>query len=167
MKEICEIRKRPSILAIVAVPFFIALFGSIFLATLQYFVSSIWLNSWLVSILAIAFLLAPILVWQSEFRILVEASETKFVAIRKLFVFKIPVAQRRFVELDDVYWKKEEHVEDNGPQHHVYGRRRTANGDLDSIEDVLISGGLGRLVSLTQNDVDQLRHGVRKLQDAQ
>ena len=164
MNQICEIRKRPSFWAIAGAMFLVVIFGSVLIFAMSFAKTPLWLNGLVIWTLVVTFLLAPLILWQAELSITIEPAHKGFLAIRRLFVFKACVGKRCFDELDDVFWKKHEHVEDDGVKYHVYGRY-SVNDDLETARDVLISGGFWHLVSPNQNEVDQLRSCVRELRD--
>ena len=167
MKKLCELRKRPTLLATIGVPFLAAIIWLFFMMALNAFVSIEWLNGWLVIAAAVLFLSAPILLWNSEVCISVEPVKDRFQVNRGLLVFGRKIAERSVENVDDVYWKDVTTVENEaGVQYEIYGRYRSQQEGTSGMRDVPILGGFCLLVSLTRNDVDQFRAGFCDLRRA-
>ena len=165
MKQSCEIRKRPSLPVVVCTPIILAMLGMWFLLTFQFFVSSVTINGWLVLVFVVGILLSPAMLFWSEFLINVEGDGKTFRASRQVNVFGFKLAQRSVADVNDVFWRKESHVESTGVQYHVYAKSQSKPGEVQSNE-VRLSGGFWHLISLTEDDVASLRKAFRDLQNA-
>ena len=166
MKKLCELRKRPTLLAAIGVPFLAAIIWLLFMVALNAFVSIEWLNGWLVIAAAVLFLSAPILLWNTEIYISVEPEKNQFRINRQILIFGKPIAKRSMNAIDDVYWQEDRTGESDGIHYHIYGRPQPERGNIESVRDVSILGGLGLLVSLDRNDVDKFRKDFCNLRSA-
>ena len=166
MKKLCELRKRPTLLAAIGVPFLAAIIWLLFVVALNAFVSIEWLNGWLVIAAAVLFLSAPILLWSTEIYISVEPEKNQFRINRQILIFGKPIAKRSMNAIDDVYWQEDRTGESGGIHYHIYGRSQPERGNIESVRDVSILGGLGLLVSLDRNDVDEFRKDFCNLRSA-
>lgn len=163
MKIDCEIRKRPSFWTIVGVPIFLSMISLAYLLILQFFVSSIILNGWLISLFSLGILLSPLVLLLSEFRIGIEVDGKGYRACRELLILNRKMSERCFEGVSDIYWKKHQSVESTQPQYHIYARISVTPDSTDSVCEELLSGGFWYLLSLKADEVASLRTSFREL----
>ena len=156
MNRHCDIKKVPSFATIVLAPIFFAMLWLAFMFVLQFVVSLPRLNGWLITIGLVVFAALPVLLWNSELRIVVEHEESGYRAFRQMYVFDRKLAERTYSGLEHVYWRKLDYPDSNGIQYHIYGRSASVN-------DVLIAGGAWLLVSLKKTDVERFHEAFRSL----